>query len=97
MLYINTAVEKGSQTRMMTFLPDPNGAGGFDPLAVFEPLSRDTFQRQLTHEHGILILLDVQILQTLDDLKLWLCLNKQKQAKQTEKINHMYNCNIIML
>lgn len=63
----------------MTFLPDPDGAGGFDLLAIFEPLSRDAVQRQLTHEHGILILLDVQILQTLDDLKLWLCLNKQNK------------------
>lgn len=58
--------------RVFTLLSDLDGARGFDSLSVFEPFSRDVGQRNLTHEDGVLILLNLQIIQILQHLQLLL-------------------------
>ena len=57
----------------LTFLPDLDGAGGLYPLPVFVPLSGHVLHGDLTNKHGVLIFLDVQVLQGPQDLQLTLC------------------------
>ena len=54
-------------------MADLDGAGGLDPVSVPEPLPQDVLHRQLAHKHSVLVLLDVQVLQTLEhqNLSLW--------------------------
>lgn len=52
-----------------TFGAGLDGAGGADLVAILPPLSTHVLQRHLTHEHGILVLLNVQVLQVLDYLQ----------------------------
>lgn len=49
----------------LTFSADLDGAGRPDPVAVFVPLPSHALQGNLTHEDGVLVLLDVKILQFL--------------------------------
>ena len=42
-------------------------------MAVSVPLSSDLHQRHLAHEDGVLVLLNVKVLQVLHDLQLVLC------------------------
>ena len=67
---------------VLTFCADLDGAGGPDLVAVLVPLSRHVDQRNLAHEHGILVLLDVNILQLLHYLQLMRC---QMKIRDTER------------
>lgn len=57
----------------LTFSADLDGAAGSDPVAVLVPLPGQVLQGHLAHEDGILLLLDVEILQVLHHLQLVLC------------------------
>lgn len=60
-------------SEIVTFLSDLDGAGGLDPLAVPVPLPRHVLHRELADENGVLVLLDVHVLQGLQDQQLALC------------------------
>ena len=69
----------------MTFLAYFDGAGGNYLLPVLEPLPRHVFQGDLTHKHGILVLLHLQVLQALQHLQLALW------PQHSEKKSFVYN------
>lgn len=52
-------------------------------MSVFVPLPGDVLQRHLAHEDGVLVLLDVEVLQILHDLQLVFC--ESQQTKYTQK------------
>lgn len=62
-------------------------------MAVFVPLPRHVLQRNLTHEDGILVLLDVKILQILHYLQLMLC----KLVKDGKKIRWQKKKEVLLL
>lgn len=83
-IYVRTDLQCSSSARdgrghdchappQLTFLTDFDGAGGLYPLAIFIPLSRYVLHRELTNEHCVLILLDVQVVEALRDQQLSLC------------------------
>lgn len=78
---------------MLTFLADLDGAGGMYLLPVFVPFPQHILHRDLTDEHCILILLDVQVLQALQDQQLTLCRHHVKQEQEEAlRILVVYSC-----
>lgn len=68
----------------LTFRADLDGAGGSYLVPLFVPFRSHILQRDLAHEDGILVLLDVEVLQFLHDLQLVLCgihANEQVQKR----------------
>lgn len=57
----------------LTFSARLYGACGSNLVAVVVPLPTHILQRNLAHEDGILVFLNVQILQILHDLQLMFC------------------------
>jgi len=51
---------------MVTFGAGLDRAGRPDPVTALPPLARHVRQGHLAHEHSVLVLLDVQVLQLLD-------------------------------
>lgn len=49
-------------------------------MAIPVPLPSNLFQGDLTHENGVLVLLDVKVLQILHDLQLVFCDVSQKDT-----------------
>lgn len=65
--------EEFDPTRPLTFTADLDGAGGSDLVAILVPLPSNLLQGDLAHENGVLVLLDVKVLQILHDLQLMFC------------------------
>lgn len=57
----------------LTFSSNLDSAGGPDLVSIFVPFPSHILQRHLTHEHCILVLLDVKVLQFLHHLQFVLC------------------------
>lgn len=67
------ADEKFDPTGHPTFPADLDGAGGSDLVTILVPVPCNLLLGDLTHEHGVLVLLDVKVLQILHDLQLMFC------------------------
>lgn len=82
--------------RPLTFTADLDGAGGSDLVPVLVPLPCNLLQGELTHENGVLVLLDVKVLQILHDLQLMFCDVRKKSACRWRQLHLNKYCNILV-
>lgn len=66
--------------RSLTFAADLDSAGGSDLVSILVPLPSNLLQGDLAHENGILVFLDVKVLQILHQLQLMFCDVRKKPA-----------------